>query len=336
MFFLITIIVPQTVCNPLSVAEFVGREFILEQMPSNDSYKTRKLVDKIHQVNENVKGLDNSLNRIQALHGPYNGASTELLNFTKNLFGNDPAFRSSILDLERGVINLKNAFQGVEDIVDLAGDITFADLSTGLLRAYLRNVEILLPPAIKGAIQDNLERFPWFSQMSESLGSLYHNFVLNDGATNLVDQMITGVLEDTGLSNVLSQHDWIRMLPEYAANFHDNVRLFQRLGSRVLPKCTFSKIYNIMDEPLAHIYNLANDAFGFLDVFDNRKRYLNLLFNQYQNLIRKINNLYPICHEYSAPSGPQDIRISGDIVSVDILGNPTKSVEATGSIPPII
>lgn len=322
---------PQTVCNPVAAAELVGREYLLQQLPSRDSYRTRQVIDRIYNINESANGIEDSLNRVQALHGPYNGASTELASFAKNLFGDDPVFRAGILEIEQGLIEAQQLFRNVEGLIDDVSNLTFSDVSTALMRGYLRQVEILLPSSVKDAIQADLERFPLFTKMSEGLGMLYENFVINDGATNLIDGIIQSALDESGLSSVLNQHDWYRTIPEYAINFHDNVRLFQRLGTRVLPKCTYGKIYNIMDEPLAHIYNLAHDVLGFIDIFENRRKYLSLLFGQYRDLIRKINNLYPVCHEYSVTNDVQSIVVGDGTVDVDILGKAANPVQATGA-----
>lgn len=322
---------PQTICNPVAAAEFVGRDFILQQLPSRDSYRTRQVLDDIRQIKDNADGIDLSLNRIQTLHGPYNGASNELASFARNLFGDDPVFRAGILEIERGLIEAQQLLGNFSDLSDSVGDLTFSDVSTALTRAYLREVEILLPNNISESIRNDLSRFPLFTQMSESLGSLYENFVINDTATNLVDGIIQQSLDESGLSSVLNQHQWHRTIPEYAINFHDNVRLFQRLGTRVLPKCTYGKIFNIMDEPLAHIYNLAHDVLGFVDIFENRRKYLSQLFGIYRDLIRKINNIYPICHEYTVSNTPENIIVANGMVNVDNLGNPTQPVQATGS-----
>lgn len=309
------------ICNPIAAAEIVGREYLEAQLPTRDSYKTRKIFDNIKNINQTVGGIDSSLEKVKTLHGPYKGPSGEFVSFAKNLFGKDANFRSSILEIENTLIGIENLVESVEDTVDLVGSLTLQDVSTALLKGYLANVEILLPDGIKTAITNQLNKMPLFTEMSEALGTLYTNILIPDNAINMIDGVIGSVLDDTGLSNVLGKHSWIRMLPEYAENFHDNVRLFQRLGTRVLPKCTYGKLFHKMDEPLAHIYNLAQDAFGFLDILDNRKKYLGILLEQYSDLVKKINNIFPICHEYSVDSTPTRISIGADFADVDLLGN---------------
>ena len=246
-----------TICNPVAGAELVGREIIEAQIPSRNSYKINNIIDNIRRINENVIDVDESVAEIGKLHGEWTGSGNDFVDFTRNLFGNDPDFVDTILELENSAIALKNIVTNVEGIVDTSKSLTFSELSGALVRGYLRNVEILLPDGVNAKITENLQQYPLFTKISESLGSMYYNIALSDNALDMVDSIIGQTLDDTGLSNVLSQHQWIRMLPEYAINFHNNVRLFQRLGSRVLPKCTYSKVFNIMDEPLAHLYDLA-------------------------------------------------------------------------------
>ena len=102
---------------------------------------------------------------------------------------------------------------------------------------------------------------------------------------------------------------------------HNNVRLFQRLATRVLPRCSYSNVFHVMDEPLAHLYDLARDALFFLDVLDNRKKYINSLISAYGDLLRKINNMYPMCHQYSVANVPSIATVGGDAILVDNMGN---------------
>jgi hypothetical protein len=309
------------ICNPVAAAELVGREYIESQLPTRDSHKTTSIIDGIMRINGNVGGVDKSLDAIQKLHGPWTGSSSELVSFSKNLFGNDPEFKSGLLELEKGITELQSIKSNLDGIISDSRDLTLTDVSTALMRGYLRNVTILLPDGISKAISGELSGLPLFTQISESLGAVYHNFVVTDKGLDMVDGIIQSAIDESGLSSVLDKHAWIRMLPEYASNFHDNIRLFQRMGTRVLPKCTFGKLYHKMDEPLAHIYNLAKDVLNFRDIFDNRKKYLSILFKQYGDLIRKINNMYPICHEYSLDNTSKPIHLGGETIGVDILGN---------------
>ena len=309
------------ICNPVAAAEIVGREFIESQIPSRDSYKVNRIYDNIRRVNEKVGDVDVSTREIKRLHGPFTGAGSEFVAFTKNMFGNDPDFVGTILELEKSAIALKDIVSNVEGIIDDSKTLTMSEVSTALMRGYLRNVETLLPKSVSNAITSNLNEFPLFTKVSETLGTVYHNIVLSDNATDIVDNIIGDTLESTGLSNILTQHDWIRMLPEYAVNFHNNTRLFQRLATRVLPRCSYPNVFHIMDEPLAHLYDLARDALFFLDVLNNRKKYIKFLIDEYGDLLRKINNLYPLCHEYSVENNPELVNIAGDTVLVDYMGN---------------
>ena len=135
------------------------------------------------------------------------------------------------------------------------------------------------------------------------------------------------------MSSVLTKESWLGMLPEYAINFHDNIRLFQRLGTRVMPNCTYGKIYNIMDEPLAHIYNFAQDAYFFSDLLQNRKAVIANIVGKYRNMIKRLNNYFPICAEISVDNTPQN---TGYGVPTDMNGNAVQEVSVDRSLPAII
>ena len=309
-----------TICNPVAAAEIVGREYIESQMPSNNSYKVNGIIDNIRRINEKVGDIDVSTKEIKRIHGPYTGAGNEFVSFTKNLFGNDPEFVGTILELENSAIALNDIVSNVQGVVDASKTLTMSEVSTALMRGYLRNVDTLLPKSISNAITTNLSEFPLFTDISETLGSVYYNMALSDNAVDMVDSIIGDTLDATGLSNILTQHDWIRMLPEYAANFHNNTRLFQRLATRVLPKCSYPNVFHVMDEPLAHLYDLARDTFSFLDILKNRKKYIKFLIDEYVDLLRKIDNMYPLCHEYSLDNIPESINVGGDNILVDYMG----------------
>jgi len=325
------IIIMSNICNPIAGAEIVGREYLESLLPSRDNLRTNQLIDKVRRINSNVGGVDEALQTVKELHGPYRGASEELVSFTKNLFGDSPVFTNSILEIEQSIIGTQRIISDIKDLEGDIDDITFQDLSATLLRGYLDNVRILLPDSVRNNITDRLNEMPLFTKMSEALGVVYSNIIVPDNSVNMIDNVIGSVLDETGLSNVLGKGSWVRLLPEYAENFHNNVRLFQRVGSRVLPKCTYGKIFHKMDEPLAHIYNLAQDVFGFLDILDNRKVYLNMIFQQYGDLAKMVNNIYPMCHEYSAANVSRIISVGGESTSVDMMGRKTQNTKVGGA-----
>jgi len=320
------------VCNPLSTAEIIGREY-LEATIKRPCINVDNLFYQIKNINQRAYSIDESVGAIQEIHGEWKGVDEELISFAKNMFGDDAGFRQGILELENILIEAQSVRDSVNSLISISNNITFADVSNVALRAYLDSVEILLPQGVKNGIQNNLDTMPFFTEMSEALGSLYADFIVDDKMTNIIDGIIGSVLDETGLSSVLKKDCWLGMLPEYAMNFHDNVRLFQRLGTRVSPSCTYGKIYNIMDEPLAHIYNYAQDAYFFLDLLDNRRAVIAGIVGKYRNMIKKLNNYFPICAEISVENTPQN---TGYGVSTDMNGNVVQEVEVSREDSPII
>lgn len=314
-------------CNPVAAAEIVGREFIESQLPTKDSFRVNGIFDNIRRINENVGGVDRALTKVNELHGKWTGGSNEFVAFIKNLVGDDPSFISTILEVEKAAEELTSLVSNIEGVIDDSKQLTFSEVSTALTKGYLRNVEMLLPDSVSKRIKSNLQDFPLFTEISESLGSVYYNLTIPDNSIDMVDGILQDTLESTGLSSILSQHTWARLLPEYALNLHNNVRLFQRLGSRVLPKCTYGKVFNIMDEALAHMYDLARDVLFFFDVLDNRKTYLRALINIYGDLLMKVSNYYPLCHQYSVDTPPTEITVGSENILVDILGNPVNTTD---------
>lgn len=312
-------------CNPLTTAETIGREY-LEATLQPPSGKIDNLFYRIKSINQRSYSVDESLQEIKDIHGSWSGVDEELVSFAKNLFGDDPNFRQSLLELENVIIQAQNISEDFNTLVSVANNLTLEDVSNTLSRAYLDNVDILLPKGLRKEIQNNLDEFPFFSEMSEALGGLYANFVISDKATNIVDGIIGDVLNETGLSSILKKDSWIGMLPEYAMNFHDNVRLFQRLGTRVMPSCTYGKIYNIMDEPLAHVYSFAQDAYFFIGLLENRTAVLAEIIGKYRGMIKKLNSFFPICTEISVDNTPRD---HGYGTPTDLNGNVVREREVS-------
>lgn len=320
------------VCNPLSTAELIGREY-LEATIQRPSTNIDNLFYNIKRINQRAYSIDDSVQEIQSIHGEWSGVDTELVSFAKNLFGNDAGFRQGILELENILAEAQGVRDNINSIISVANNLSFQDVSTTVLRAYLDSVHILLPQGVKKELQNNLETMPFFSEMSEALGSVYADFIVDDKMTNIIDGIIGNILDETGLSSVVSKESWLGMLPEYAINFHDNIRLFQRLGTRVMPNCTYGKIYNVMDEPLAHIYNFAQDAYFFSDLLANRKVVISNIVNKYRNMIKKLNNFFPICAEISVDNIPQN---TGYGIPTDMNGNVVQEVSVDRSSPIVV
>lgn len=307
--------------------EVIGREY-LETLTNRPSHVQNQILNNIEDIGQSVGSVDDSIESIKGIHGVYGtGVDSQIASFARNLFGNDPAFTKGVLELENILIEVSNIVDEFEETIDLFGDLNLQDTSAFALRVYLDKVDLVLPDGVRAEIQTVLDELPGFSKLSEQLGGIYNNFVINDTLTNIVDQIIGDVLCETGLSNYLRHNCWVRMLPEYAMHFHDNIRLFQRLGTRVLPKCTYGKIFHIMDEPLAHIYRFAQDAYSFIDFLDNRKAILGGIVGRYRNLIKTLNEYYPLCLELVDDNTP---TLQNGVV-VDNLGNPLNEVS---NVPP--
>lgn len=324
------------VCNPIQTAEVIGREYIESQI-RRPSSNVDKLINSVKRINQNAYSVDGSVQKIQELHGDWNGGGNDFLNFAKSLFDGNPSFTKTLLELENIVTEAQNTVYDFQSLVTDIDNLSFQDASNALMRAYLDHTRLLLPDGVSDSLSSQTEKLPLFKEMSEALGSVYYNFIVNDKLTNIIDGVIGDVLEETGLSNMLRKDCWLRMIPEYALNFHRNVSIFQRMGTRVMPKCTYGKIYNIMDEPLAHIYNFAQDALFFLELLDNRVNIISNIIGQYRGMIMKLNSYYPVCVETALINQPTTVTIGGSSVYTDILGNPTQDVVVSiGTEPTVI
>ena len=89
-----------------------------------------------------------------------------------------------------------------------------------------------------------------------------------------------------------------------------------------------------MDEALTHMYDLASDALFFTSILDNRKLYLKALLGIYGDLLKMVENYFPICHQYSIPLEPKTIAVgSNKTTNVNHLG---ATVGNNGINPPLI
>jgi len=319
-------------CSVSKIAEVVGREYIEALLPARDA-KTTSMIDNIRHINEGIGGVGQAVQEIAIIHGPPKGFGGETLGALGSIFGGaDGGFAQTIHQLESAADGVLDAIDNAENLVDTFKTLTFSDVGTALTRAYLRNVETLLPKGISDAISSNIQQFPMFAKISESLGLVFYNMKILNNGIDLIDGVMQDVMDSTGLSTLLGQHSLVRMLPQYAMNLHQNIRLVQRLAMRFMPPCTFGKLFHKMDKALAHMYDFANDVLSYLNILDNRKAYLQALVGQYGSFLSLVNNFYPICHEYTAPNDLKQVDVDGRKVDVDILGNPKKRGSRQGML----
>lgn len=323
------------ICNPNTNAVTVNVDFLESILPSRDSYKTRGLTDEIHLLRGYAGGIDGSLDRVRDIHGTWTGSSVEILAFVNNLFEGSSEFNDIIGELRTRVGELQGLSANLDGVEGVVGGDNLSNVSAALLREYRKRLIAISPDGLSNRLIGGEENMPSFTQISESLGSTYHNFYLADNSTDLVEGLIQDAIDSSGLSSVLSKHCWIRLLPEYADLFHSNIQKFNILAARILPRCTYGKIFNKMDEPLAHIYNLAGDVLGFINILNNRVKYLSILFQQYGDLLRLIDNIYPLCHNYTLTNTPEPINLVGESLGVDILGNKIRVTNTNNNSPEI-
>ena len=307
-------------CSVSKIAEIVGREYIESQLPSRNNFKVNGIIDNIRQINEGVGGIDSAMDTVASLHGPYKGIGGEALAFIGGV-GGTGAFTQSLLQVEQAASQVQSILDGAENIEELFRNLTFQDVAPTLTKMYLRNVKILLPDSVSKSISNHLNEIPLFNDISEAIGSVFYNIRSVEDGVELVDGVMQDVLDATGLSTLLGKDSLLRTIPEYVINMEHNYQIIRRMAMRYMPSCSFGKIFQVVDEAIAHMYDLANDVMGYAHMFDNRQLYIKGLINQYGGLLKLLNNYFPACHQYTTNIPPLEIEYEGRKIMVDKLGN---------------
>ncbi|HRO65838.1 MAG TPA: hypothetical protein PKU78_06450 [Candidatus Dojkabacteria bacterium] len=282
------------------MSELVTETFYqsLKSSPSGQR-KTGTLFDELYaSLETSEKPLDRILQLIAEFHGPWNGKSRELTNFTaylasitgsKNLLNKALQYAQDSCLLEQVVGNLPPSSINKQD------PTTFALMPTPLLREFLNRAQ-KIHPAINLYIQLNIDTFPYFQPISENVGT-YTNEAMN---TTEIDPINWGDRDGVNCSDTntrMNKNTYLKMMEPVFYLMDDANNLINTLFVRALPPDNNMSILHenySQESPISHGHNFCMDVFNAGRHRGAAQECAGIILDLAQDVLRLVNKFFCI------------------------------------------
>jgi hypothetical protein len=284
----------------MSMPEIVTEDFrqSLRSSPTGKR-KNGTIFDELYGALETSdRPLDRITQLIAEFHGPWNGSSRQLTDFS--------AFLASMTQLE----SLKNlAIQKGADACAIEQAInqmpkslvgkndphTFALMPTPLLREFVKKSQ-KIHPAINMFIQSNIGTFPYYRPISEDVGQ-YASVVMQSNEIDPMKWVNRNGVDCHDTNSRMNKNLFLKMFPEIFYLMDDAQNLTNTLFLRAMPIDNNMALQHqgySSESPLAHGHNFTYDVFN-----GNRKRSAigpctAAVINLAQDVLRLINKFFCI------------------------------------------
>lgn len=225
--------------------------------------KDGTLFDRLRtSIQYSEKPLDQVVQTIAEIHGPWTGSSTELTDFTTFASG---VFNSSTLaDSAKKNANYALSAKTAANKSPSGQSITTcAFMPTPLLREFVNRSQ-KIHPSVNMYIQNNIGTFPYFQPVSEEVGQ-YANIVMNRTSVDPMRWPDRGGNGCWNTNSRLNVNDILRIPGEIVTLMDDANNITNALFLRSMPKqnnMSFMHVDYSSERPIAHGHNYTMDVFN--------------------------------------------------------------------------
>lgn len=297
-----------------------------ENLQKNAFEKVPKLLDELDLALEHVeRPVQQTLQMISEMHGAYNGASSELANFTKSLSSKFPKLDSKIQSIlgtvENGLITIENLTKEVQSLIGRINNLTGHSMDAATLRAFIGKSQCL-HPIINKEIQNNIGQFPYFQQISESIGMFYNITINSDIIDPLKCLQSNYKHESDNTNSILRNKTYKKMFRPIADMIEDSHNLLNARYQRCSPMndCGVKFSNYSSESPKAHGYNNCMDVFHKDRMVSAKGQALNEIVSTFQDKLRLLNTYFPVTITIDRKTDSQEIMTEHGPLMVDEHG----------------
>lgn len=270
----------------------------------------------------NITSRTATAERILQLHGPEALGSTVTNNYIKSVAGNDKNLKAHERQLN----------SALSEINDEMKTFIGATMSTPFLRAFIVESQVLHPD-VTTLIHENIEKYPYFKDISEEVGS--HFVIIADW--NQIDPLFTLDCENLPSDNLrtsarLSRILFYKLFITIYGMIEDAEKFLDCLFMRAMPyeeNHAFFHPNYAKESPAAHGNNYANDVFHNERAIAALTDVLIELINKYGDRLRLVNPIYPIKFLIKVKDEIFEIKVEDSVQTVDRLNRTTETIVRT-------
>lgn len=306
------------------MAEIVYDNFYLGLRAGPDSIRAEATVmDEIHWAMQwQRRPIERTCQAISQFHGPYAGASPTLTKVLGAVAGAEQTLQELARTAAIGVDIVNQAVSDVQNIAGLINNITCANMSTPFLRYFVTECQSLHPD-VNAFIQNNINQFPYFQAVAESIGS--HFTIISD--LNMISQLFSIECGQLPIHNLKTAARMVRSLSSKMYNvtagvMEDAASFLDTLSMRAMSleeNFAFLNPNYAIKAAVAHGHNFCMDVFHQLRSENSIPIVLAELMGIFGDRLRLLNQIFPVEYRVKHEEKLYDINVEGALHSVDRL-----------------
>jgi hypothetical protein len=281
------------------MAEIVTEDFrkSLRSSPTGNRKNGTMFDDLYSSMETSQSPLDKIVQTIAEYHGPYSGGSSFLANFGAFLLSDmgSTQLQSQVFIIARQALNVINALeQTPPSSVGRTSNQPAAVMPAPMLREFVNRSQ-KLHPAVNMYIQNNIDTFPYFQQISEDVGS-YATIVSNRTSIDPMKWPMQDGVNCVCSTNSRLLYNTSIKLPNNTSSVMDNsYNMTNTLFLRAMPKQNNMSFMNPEysdGSPKAHGHNFAMDVFNSKRECQSRGPAMAAVLGLGQDRLRLINKYF--------------------------------------------
>jgi|TARA_R110000787_G_scaffold336_8_gene1283 hypothetical protein len=281
------------------------------------------VLDELHWAMQwQKRPIDRTCQTISQFHGPYSGSSPILSKVLNAVKGAENSLQKLARTADEGVHIVTQEIAKVRNIAGLINDVTGANMSTPFLRHFVTECQSLHPD-VNAFIQNNINQFPYFQQVSEQIGS--HFTIISD--VNMISQLFSIECGQLPINNLKTASRMVRLLSSKmfkatAGNMEDSQNFLDTMSMRNMPyeeNFGFLNPNYAQGEAMAHGHNCCMDVFHQKRAENAIPKVLENLMNIFGDKLRLLNQIFPVEYRIKHEEKSYDIMVEGESQTVDRL-----------------
>ena len=295
--------------------------------PSGQRKTNPTIFDELRWATQHAeRPLEQTLQMISEFHGAWTGMSQNLHSLVSTL-GNVAASSNgqNYIATATAALNALNAVGNIASQVGRVNNITASKMSVELLREFVSRCQSL-HPAINTYIQMNIGKYPYFQQISESVGSL-GQIVLHQSEVGLLDRLNSDGDVNMNTSCRLRRNtsgklfDAVKPLVENSANFMDT--LFVRCMPMENNMGLLNPDYGKSGTAMAHGHSTTMDTFMAKRNKDAIKPCIAKAASKFGPALELCNPFFPVKHRIKAAPEYTSLVAEGESYIADGFNRPS-------------
>ena len=293
------------------------------RMVPDGSKQVAKILDEVRWCFQyRDRPIQKVCQAISQFHGPFNGASPQLAQLINVIAGKSKVLSELANTVGDAVSIVESAIQGVEQVVNTINQLTAMNFSTPFLRFFVKECQVL-HPQVTEFIKNNIGMFPYFEQISESVGSMFT--IITD--INELSQLFTLECGQMPFKNLKSASRMVRSIFDkmflYASgNMEDSQKFLDTLFMRAMPcednhGLTHPDYLN--EGPVAHGNNHCMDVFHQPRAEAAVPGVFAKLVALFGDRLRLLNSVFPVKYNVNFKDKTYNVQVENETVQVDRL-----------------